>query len=661
MPAMDATDLARTIREAIDLLRGRMDPSACSDVVSALLLLKWASDQPGQLEIPERARWTNVACEDECSREGLNKALRALLDSNRNTLGDLFSDLDFVRRLNGSEAQRLIGLFNKISLKTDHLKFEDVVGKAYDQILAAFADAAGKRGGEFFTPRSVIQLMVRLARPKPGQSVCDPFAGSAGMLTCAEEYVTERAGQHGELDLFAQEVNAATCGIARLNLLFHGALHASVLCGNTLTSPLHSTDDGRLSRFDRVLTNPPFSMGYRSMDVSFPERMRYGWPPRSGRNADWIIIQHVLATLAPDGVGVMVTPHGVLFRGGAEADIRREILLNGRLEAVIGIGANVFHGTSIPACILVLRGDGRGSEAKNEVLFINAEHEITTGRSRNRLAPRHVEKIVAAFRRRREIPHFSRVVGMEEIASNDFNLNIRRYVDVAPSATLRLDTQALLFGGVPRADVEAQRDRFQAFDIDIATLFASADTRHLKFPPAGWETIAEKIPDWAATSEDKFLRHLHDWWESETLSLLNPSPRALPATRRYLMESFRKQLLPLAILNEHQLVGVFADWWAGHHDDLRELSRASLDQNADSPDVTDMKLRETTLDMLEEDLSARVKYLVILARQELVDIYRSWGDQYGTSLQDLEKRRETSATQLTSRLRNLGYPWPDGA
>lgn len=656
MSTISAAELTEKILKAVDLLRGKMDATVYSDVVSAMLLLKWASDQPGQLEVPERARWNQVV--ERGARfpgEALNKALAALLNSNHGILDQLFWDLDFTRKLSHPEAQKLISHFNDISLKKADLKFEDVVGQAYDNVLGEFADAAGKRGGEFYTPRSVIQLMVRLAHPGSGQSVCDPFAGSGGMLTCAEKYVAERAGQDGELDLFAQEVNAATCGIARLNLLFHRALHASVRCGDTLANPLHRTDDGRLRRFDRILTSPPFSVNYRREEMSFPERMRYGWTPESGRKADLMFVQHVLATLAPDGIGVVVTPHGVLFRGGTETDIRRGIVLESRLEAVIGIGPNVFHGTGIPACVLVLRGSGGAPQAERGVLFINAEHEITTGRSRNHLDPRHVEKIATAFHRRREIPHFSRVVSIEEIASNGFNLNIRRYVDPNPSARVRLDSHALLFGGVPRVDVEAQRDRFLAFGIDVTNLFDSAGPGHFTFPPQGCEAAAEKIPEWAAASERGYLSRLRDWLERERPVLVNLDARALPAARDHLMGSFRRELLPLAILDEHRLVGVFADWWEAHHDDLRELSRAFRHQGAGSPAVIDMKLRGAALDMLEEDLTARVKNLVALERQWLVDVYRSWGDRYETSLLDLERRCETSAARLRSRLRELGY------
>src|SRR5205814_2614449 len=190
--------------------------------------------------------------------------------------------------------------------------------------------------------------------------------------------------------------------------------------------------------------------------VNHPERMRYGWTAGRGK-ADLMYVQHVLATLQPDGVGAVVTPHGVLFRGGVEADIRRGIVEDGRLEAVIGIGPNVFRGTAIPACILVLRGtNGPPAARRGNVLFINAEREVVTGRTQNRLEPQHVEKIVGTFRTAAEIPGFSRMVPISELAENDFNLNIRRYVDAGPAAEPAPDVRAAIFGCVPTGEIEAE-------------------------------------------------------------------------------------------------------------------------------------------------------------------------------------------------------------
>jgi type I restriction enzyme M protein len=287
----------------------------------------------------------------------------------------------------------------------------------------------------------------------------------------ASDYVREHGSGQAGVSLHGQELNLSTWAVARLNLLLHNAAGSSLPYGDALADPLHITADGGDMLFDRALTHPPFSMKYDRAKVRVPERMQYGWASEHGR-ADLMCVQHVLAMLRPDGVGAVLTPMGVLFRGGAEAEIRRGIIEDGRLEAVIGLGPNLLHGTSIPACILVLRGtDGLPEGRRQEVLFINAERELAKGRPQNRLDPEHAEKIVGVFRDWAGIPGFSRAVQADEIAGNGFNLNVRRYVDSELPAELPLDAHAVLSGGVPAREIEAEAGRFQAFGIDLADLF----------------------------------------------------------------------------------------------------------------------------------------------------------------------------------------------
>ncbi|WP_328920706.1 type I restriction-modification system subunit M [Streptomyces sp. NBC_00208] len=659
--------MARALFGAADILRGRMDASQYRDVVSGMLVLKRASDQPGVLRVPERARWSHiVGYEGKALGHVLNEALWELERSNPEVLKGVFEALDFDRRLGRAELKALVDHFDHILLSDDDLEFGDEVGRAYDLILSEFADSAGKRGGEFFTPRSVVRLMVRLVRPQEGQSVYDPFAGSGGMLVQASQYVDEHGGDGADLALFGQEVNGATWSTARLNLLLHSITDGSVLCGDTLTDPLHSVEDGRLRRFDRVLTNPPFSMKYSEKEVRHPERMKYGGASGQLKNADLINVQHVLATLRPDGIGAVVTPHGVLFRGGAEGDIRRGIVEDARLEAVIGIGPNVFHGTAIPACILVLRGaNGTPADQRGQVLFINAEREVVTGRSQNRLEPQNIEKIVSVFREWMDIPGFSRAVSLQEIADNDFNLNIRRYVDASPPAEPPLDVRAALFGGVPRSEVEAEVAKFHSYGIGLADLFTLKSADYLDFLSGGCEATAASLPGLAAAREEEFLDSCRSWWEeaASRIAELAGSERLLMLRPR-LMASFREELLPAEILNRYQLAGAFAAWWSNRHDDLRSLDlhgfpgvidRWATADGRQSSYLPQNMARERVLDVLGVDLRSRVEKLVVAERQGLVNVYRSWGDRYETSLMDLERQSEAAAARLGARLEELGY------
>ncbi|MET8969191.1 type I restriction-modification system subunit M [Streptomyces hydrogenans] len=668
MNPLTLEQLTRSLFGAADVLRSKMDASQYRDVISGMLLLKRASDQPGILQMPERARWSHiVGYKGKALGHVLNEALWELERSNQEVLEGVFEALDFDRRLGRAELNALVDHFDDIPLSDDDLEFGDVVGRAYDLILGRFADSAGKRGGEFFTPRSVVRLMVRLVRPREGQSVYDPFAGSGGMLIQASQYIDEHGGEGADLALFGQEVNSSTWSTARLNVLLHGINESSVLCGDTLANPLHS-EDGHLRRFDCVLTNPPFSMNYPEKEVRHPERMKYGWTPGQGKKADLMNVQHVLATLRPGGIGAVVTPHGVLFRGGAEAEIRRGIVEDARLEAVIGIGPNVFHGTAIPACILVLRGtDGTPADQRGQVLFINAEREVVTGRSQNRLEPQNVEKIVGAFREWRDIPGFARVVSLDEIAANDFNLNIRRYVDTGPPAEPPLDVRAVLSGGVPRSEVEAEEEKFHAFGVDLANLFTVQDSDYLAFLSEGCEATAARIPDLASVRERDFIDHYLVWWkrtESRIADLAGTGKLSMSRSR--LMASFREHLLAEEILDRYQLAGVFAAWWSDRKDDLRSLDQRGFSGVIDRWAAADNRrsylpetlMRERVLDVLGDDLRTRLERLAAAERQGLVDIYRSWGDRYSTSLTDLERQSEDAAARLKARLKELGYTGP---
>ncbi len=302
-------------------------------------------------------------------------------------------------------------------------------------------------------------------------SVYDPASGSGGMLILSKEYVEENGEQGRNLALAGQEKDGSVWAISKMNMLLHGIPDADLrnTDDGTLEDPAHIVG-GELQRFDRVITNPPFSMNYSAADMKFADRFRYGWTPEKGKKADLMFVQHMLAVARLDGMVISVMPHGVLFRGGEEKKIRMGFLNDDVIEAVIGLGPQLFYGTSIPACVLVLRPKGgKPAARRNKVLFINADREYREGRAQNYLEPEHAERIIAAYRAFEDVPGFARLVERTVLADDDDNLNIRRYVDTAPP-TEPQDVAAHMHGGVPEVEVNASRPLFSSHGLQAERL-----------------------------------------------------------------------------------------------------------------------------------------------------------------------------------------------
>jgi type I restriction enzyme M protein len=352
----------------------------------------------------------------------------------------------------------LVRHFNRYRLRNEDFQFSDLLGAAYEFLINMFAESAGKKGGDFYTPRDVIRLMVRLIKPQPGLSVYDPTCGSGGMLIISREFIEQSGGDPTDVRLCGQVNDASAWSICKLNMLLHGVPGADIQLADTLLHPMHR-DAGELERFDRVIASPPFSQNYTRNNMEYPERFRWGWCPTTGKKGDLMFAQHMLAVCKPGGMITTVMPHGVLFRGGAEKEIRQKFLEQDLIEAVIGLPPNLFYGAGIPACILMMRPNLSGrspnpnkpESRRGQVLFINADAEFHAGRAQNYLRPEHVEKIVSTFDRFEDVAGYARRVPLAEIGdpANDWNLNIRRYVDNSPPPEPH-DVRAHLLGVGPQ-------------------------------------------------------------------------------------------------------------------------------------------------------------------------------------------------------------------
>ena len=455
---LTAIDLDNALWAACDDLRGQVDAISYKDYLVPLLCLKRWSDRADELEtlpageprtvtfdpvIPAQARWDVLRSRHECLGETLDTAMLAIETANAPLLDGVLSGVRWAdpftlgpQPLRDQTIGALFARLDRLDLRDANLEGSsvDVVGDAYEHLLERFA-ASTKLAGEFYTPRGVTRLLAALLAPLEGMRICDPTAGTSGLLLAAAAYVTEHGGNAATLDLHGQERNLATRAVGKLNLLLHGFPHARYEGGDVIASPQLVNDEGLLT-YDAALLNPPFSLKNWDRDGAsadpYGRFTAFGPPPPPSRG-DLAFVLHAVAITRPAGMVAAVVPHGVLFRGGAELAIRRGMIEADLFETIISLPPRLFFGTGIPVSVCVLNHD-KAPDRRGRTIFIDAtgDDSFLRGKRHNQLDPAHVERIAQAARDFTDDDRFAHVAGLSEIAANDYTLNVGRYISAAP-------------------------------------------------------------------------------------------------------------------------------------------------------------------------------------------------------------------------------------
>jgi type I restriction enzyme M protein len=451
----------QTVWAACDTFRGVVDPSIYKDYVLTLLFLKYISDvwqdhyddyknkhgdNPKLIEeilknerfvLPRDASFYGLYEHrfEPGNGERIDKALHAIEEANIHKLQDVFQDISFNSTKLGDEAQKndilrhLLEDFAKpeLNLRPSRVGKLDIIGNAYEFLIKNFAATGGKKAGEFYTPPEVSELIAQLVEPREGDEICDPACGSASLLMKCGKEVQRRFNGSRKYALFGQEAIGSTWALAKMNMFLHGEDNHRIEWGDTIRNPKLLNTEDTLKHFDVVVANPPFSLekwGYDSAAADKFGRFRRGLPPQT--KGDYAFVLHMIETLKPKtGRMGVVVPHGVLFRGAAEGKIRKQLVDENLLDAVIGLPEKLFFGTGIPAAILLFR---RNRTNKN-VLFLDASREYYDGKTQNQLTEDNVTKIVEVYKARKTLDRYAYIADVAEIIANDYNLNIPRYVD----------------------------------------------------------------------------------------------------------------------------------------------------------------------------------------------------------------------------------------
>lgn len=576
--ALKKSQLYSSLWQSCDELRGGMDASQYKDYVLTLLFVKYvsdkhASDRYSLIDVPEGATFEDMVKlkGDKEIGDKINKQIIGRI-AEANGLRGVIDQADFndeTKLGTGKEMQdrlsKLVAIFDKLDFRANRAEGDDLLGDAYEYLMRHFATESGKSKGQFYTPAEVSRIMAQVigierADELKEPTVYDMTCGSGSLLIKAADESGSR-----KLAIYGQEMDNATWALARMNMILHGHTTAELWKGNTLSSPYFAQADGSLQTFDFAVANPPFST--KSWTSGFnPEedqygRFEYGIPP--AKNGDYAFLLHLTRSLKSTGTGAVILPHGVLFRGHKEADIRRELLKRGLIKGIIGLPANLFYGTGIPACILII--DKAQAAERQSLFMVDASHGFIKDGNKNRLRSQDIHRIVDVFTREAEVPGYSRRVPLDEIAAeaNDYNLNISRYIDGSEPEDLH-DLTAHMNGGIPNRDIDALSAYWQVFPSLRDTLFIASER-------PGYSELAIEVgdikrhilehPEFVAYA-NSVQERTHAWQQAHVDRLKSLAIDDLPKrVIRELSEDLLQRFADIPLLDRYDVYQRLMDYW----------------------------------------------------------------------------------------------------
>ena len=580
--AIKKSELYSSLWKSCDELRGGMDASQYKDYVLILLFVKYVSDKyagdhSALIDVPFGGSFADMVAAkgDKEIGDKVNKIIGRLADANDSLKGAInVADFNDEEKLGKGKEMvdrltKLVAIFEGLDFGGNRAGGDDLLGDAYEYLMRHFATESGKSKGQFYTPSEVsrtMALVIDLGKASnAGQSIYDPTCGSGSLLLKAHDEAKHRTGL--DLALYGQEMDNATSALARMNMVLHDCPTAEIWQANTLSSPHFKNADGGLKTFDFIVANPPFSTKAWTSGLDPANdlygRFEYGTPPE--KNGDYAFLLHILKSLKSTGKAAVILPHGVLFRGGAEGTIRNRILKQGYIKGIIGLPANLFYGTGIPACIIVL--DKEGAAGRKGIFMVDASRGFIKDGNKNRLRAQDIHKIVDTFTRQMETSRYARMVPLAEMEGNDFNLNLPRYIDSTEPEDLQ-DIAAHLMGGIPNADIDGLAAYWQVFPKVRKDLFQDAERAGYCHPKVAAAKVKAAIfthPEFTAFNTQ--VTALFGVWTAASTPLLagieqGQRPKALIETlSESLLDTFRTHAAISTLIDPYCVYQHLMDFW----------------------------------------------------------------------------------------------------